>query len=1235
MGGVVTGKVPTTLGVLPTRRVKGQGSVAVARAGRQVIIFAAGGGEGDGSDAALGTLVDEALAGAKLASPAAPAGQGAVDMGDPKAAVPMYLDRWDRYGFRFYYWPWQCPKGPDGKDLLSYDPLPEFDFLRRTQSGLVLWEKPHPVDGAEGVLDYPWSDWAIRLCQAARLAVGINVEVGNRPTWLLNRCREQEMGRMPKYVGGWYGLRSFESILSWSAPAREAALAQAQKAIRVLGRYDNVVNWLEPCGEMYHGACDVLIEHGPVADRGYREFLRERYGTPQAVGKRWHGEASPIKSWDDVHLPELASFAGWDGEAVDLTGPWRVSYDAAYGQAASAAVDLDDSAWPVVTAPGHDIAMYLPKRPAVWRRQITIDPAWRARHERVWLYVWDINDTRPRKQEPRTDVLVFVNGQAAPESNKPASGREAHWAAVEVTAALRPGANVIAISLPQGYLGYRTYLSPQSPRQYPGLGEHLNAQWADFMDFSAWSRVRAVRRGAQAIRQVDADRPITFMHPDEYSAGIKRSCQDYGGVFHNTGYMAGVWADMNSMQMAGSDLPTDVEPGSGAVDLPDFKRFMGRWSTEGIQGVDYFIHVGDVLWKPEILDYFQKTQNLWHLLGKYHTPKAEIALLMSDRLARLGGWPWEYDASVNLPSGYWRWDLPRLLLPEYPREGVDEGDFDTGRAGQYRVILDTNTSVMDEELLKGIEAYVRGGGIFVTFAQTGRHSSTRQDAWPISRLTGYSVTKIDPHNAQGQIIRNHKLTVAAGQDVFHGDDWPTVAHANGLTLRKDAADCQDLLLWEEGGVAVGMRKLGKGWIVHNGVKFAHDRGCGDPRSARRFLGELLGWAGLARVPATAAGVLMRHFVSNNGLYDVWAMWNESSKPVTTDLVFRDGRPRERAIDANSLQPLPVTQAAGGPRVAGLAFGPWQTHVLRTERRELAGAPMRWLQLQRDWWRGNAPLGDAIAQAPDRLTVDLTEDWTMKMLEPGQDAAALAQPAADDSAWPRRDVSVLTFEGPEQPRRVLFRRKFTVPAHWNSGRVALWVRTDGGTTYVESGRVYIDGKVAYEKLGDGIPGMEFDGLLKPGTTHVVALEVVGKRSLLGVRGPAWLAWKPAASRRQDLAGPWAISTDNLHFTPPSALPGPADNMTAARRVVRIEGDAKGQPRQNVVFHAAADNYAIVSVIVNGRCVPRFAHLIGTEVDLNITPFVRPGQDNELILITRPGKLTIREASLDFYDADKYP
>ena len=60
-------------------------------------------------------------------------------------------------------------------------------------------------------------------------------------------------------------------------------------------------------------------------------------------------------------------------------------------------------------------------------------------------------------------------------------------------------------------------------------------------------------------------------------------------------------------------LASDCEPGSGAVDLDDFKRFMGRWSTEGTQGIDYFQHIGDILWKPAVKDYFSKTLNLWHL----------------------------------------------------------------------------------------------------------------------------------------------------------------------------------------------------------------------------------------------------------------------------------------------------------------------------------------------------------------------------------------------------------------------------------------------------------------------------------------------------------------------------------------------------------------------------------------------------------------------------------------------
>jgi hypothetical protein len=38
--------------------------------------------------------------------------------------------------------------------------------------------------------------------------------------------------------------------------------------------------------------------------------------------------------------------------------------------------------------------------------------------------------------------------------------------------------------------------------------------------------------------------------------------------------------------------------------------------------------------------------------------------------------------------------------------------------------------------------WVKRGGTFITFEQTGRHTSTQHDVWPISKLTGYNVLKI-------------------------------------------------------------------------------------------------------------------------------------------------------------------------------------------------------------------------------------------------------------------------------------------------------------------------------------------------------------------------------------------------------------------------------------------------------------------------------------------------------------
>ena len=843
-----------------------------------------------------------------------------IDATEPEVHVPMYLDRWDKYGFRFYYGPFVKPRGADGRDVADYDQTQDFDFAEKSgHAGLVMWENANGQDTAEGIMDTSKWSWVLDEAKKRGLPIGVNFGM-QQLCWMFNRQRDQQLQGQPQYLGGWYGLLPFSPmLLSWNAAhAEDQALVQLQRTVRRFNDVDNIVSWMEPHEEMGHGAADVFVDYSPQADIGYREFLQSKYGGLDVVARRWGSE---LRSWDDVHVPELASFLGWNKEAVDLTGAWHVSFQAPYDES-SAAPQLDDSAWPTIVAPGNPTALYLPRSAAVYRRHIHIDPAWRAAHDHVWLYVWDLNDNRGLGNAgwhlpPGKFVKVYVNGKDVTEVPE---HKEEHRSAVDVSSALTAGDNLITVLLPWGLFDYRDYLSPHPPKQYPDLGPQMNARWADFSDWNAWCRGRAVRRGVRRIRQIDPNRPVTLASPDSYMSEMKAIAEDYGGLFHNTGYMAGFWANWHCMYMVNSGLATDVEPGSGAVDLPDFKRFMGRWSTEGLQGVDYFQHIGDILWNASIRDYFRQTINLWHLMGKYHTPKAEAAALISDRMGRLLGFPWHPDPAIVQRGGIVPVRINEWLLDSFPVDAIVENDFARGNVDSYKVVVDTNTMIMDKPLIADVEKWVRAGGIFVTFGQSGRHTSTAIDSWPIGQLTGYAVVQTN--------ITNSAINLAPGQPVFKDDFWVKARRASGLGLKKTLPECQDLMVWDNGATAMGMRPLGKGCVIDLGAT----------PEAPRLLRDILNWARLQTIPASTAAkdVLMRHFVSNNGLYDVWAMWNQKDAPMTTDLVFRNGLRPTTAIDVKTGSPVAVQGGADGVKIPGVQLDNWETRVFLTFRSAIVG-----------------------------------------------------------------------------------------------------------------------------------------------------------------------------------------------------------------------------------------------------------------------------------------------------------
>jgi hypothetical protein len=1206
--------------------VKDQGLVAALRFRAHVLLVTSSSRQG------LQQLENEALAGDKtrLSSTA-------------EAEVPMWLDRWDKYGFRFYYGPFKRPPGPDGRDVATYDPSQDFEFAKEMDhSGLVLWLGPNPTSTAEGITNMVGTDWVLRAAQKAGLPVGANGVVAET-YWLFNHSPEQMLQYQPQFLGDYYGSMNFggAELAGWNSPeAQDLELAQWQHGIEYLKTYPNITSWLEPHGEMGHGVADLLVEYGPVADRGYQQYLTLKYKTVQGLNTAW---GTAYAKWGDVRVPELASFCGWGNEAIDLTGKWRMSYDAPYG-AASATVNLDDSGWAEVEAPGHGLARLFPQKPAVWRRHFTMDKGWLATHRRVWLYVWDLNDTRSRA--PKNDVEVFLNGKPAPE--KPPVNSVNHHVALEVSSLLLADKNLLTVCLPKGLFNYRVYLTPEEPRNYPNLGPGTNTQWVDFVDWNAWCRAEVVKRGMQAIRQKDPDRPIDLMSPGSYASGIKESAEHYGGNFKNTGYMGAFWADSLPMMMRSSGKPFTAEPGGPAKNLAEFKHALGLWHTEGLQGIDYFIHLGSILWIPEIRQHFEQTLPIIKLIGKYHVPKAEVAFLWTTGNRALSDFPWQADPNVILPSNWNCKGLADSLLPLYPRDAITEGDFARGNATKYKVIIDTNTSVLEADELAQIEKYVRDGGTFVTFAQTGRHSAGVPDSWPIARLTGYQVLTVEKFDADGHTIGKFKpgdphagspcqpVKPAPNQTIYpQMEDWMKGNFLTGLRLKKVAPDAQDLLLWQDGTVAAGLRKLGKGCIIQLGCKNDGSVWLG---LAPEAITRILDWQGVRQVdghleadaktsPADLKQVISRQYLSNNGLDDVWAIWNQSDKQTfTVSLNLKSPAPQV-AWDVLGKVELPVKDG----KLSGLVLEPLQTRYFLMPHGAINEAPLAWLDLQRNWWAGTENTGKPVPEFKPKLARELTDDWAFKPLADADQAAPLADPKLSDSGWKRMRLGIFSLPDYPDVHHAVFRKRVTVPSEWNHGLVTLWIQSWNGGTFMDKGRVFLDGKLLQDTSTNGISGLDAGGAFKAGSSHLVAIEVMGQNGPVGVRGEAWFAYHPAPDGTQDLAGDWQVSPDGMRYPTTIKLPGDANGLVL-RRVVSID---KAQASRTVVLHGTAGSNWMRSVIINGHWVDRFRHRIGNEFDLNITPWVKFGAPNEIILTGSGGKFTLQEFSLEFHAKGTYP
>lgn len=1147
---------------------------------------------------------------------------------DTSAAVPMYLDKFDKYGFGFWY---QADSAPQGQEA-TYDPIKQdLQYAKKMGVGIQDMLDPNYADSAENMANTASTGW---VADANRwLGVPTFIQFGGGTAgalWLANRWPEQMQQHAPGFTGDWYGnygnwMGGAPAHISYnSGPAEDAENAIIARMVKHYSTYPNVTGYLEPHGEMGQSPVDLFLEYGPVADANYRRFLRGKYGTVQAVNQRW---SRTLNSWEDVHLPEVAHFLGWGPQAVDLGGQWKIGYEDGLSAEAKlqwAKPEYDDSKWPSAVEPGNDLVYFLPKKPAFFRRSFSLSQNELARlkaNGKVYLYVWDMN-------EPQGAILkAALNGQAMPDHTLPFARPD--WASFDVTNTVHEGQNFLALRLPQGFIGYKVYLSPDAPHNFPDLGPAMNAQWMDFRDFVAWSRVSQMRGTMQAMRRADPNKFIKMMSPGWMEDLEKEAAADYGAFFHDTGGMSGFFFDDLPAFLRSVGKPMSIEPSQGEENAGIMAVVFGRNVTEGTNAIDYFPNLGDVTWKPDMKQWFEAHQPIIHLLGKYHMETAHVAVMHSVRTQRLTDYP--FTPGIR-DADLLNWDVEDHL--PYPRDDIADQDFADGIADKYSFVIDANTTMMDAALLKHIEAWVRRGGTFVTYGETGRDSPDAPDSWPISQLTGYSV-KMPSVDAAGTPNNWGPATAVPGQTMLHDPMWARGENASGLLLTKVAPECRNVLAWRDGSIALGVRPLGKGFVVDIGQR--SDVGSllwGQFGNENLLFRELLAWRGLLE-PNPHADIPGRTvpFVSNNGLYNVTVVWGEGVKqPSDMTLHFPGANAPSALRDVVTGETLTGARQGDETVYSGLHIQPQETRGYLAPRGPITQAPLDWLNLQRDWWSGTlAPPPPPPVSPPTGHVLDLTQGWSLKPLGASDDAKAGL--AADARRWENIPLGVWNYPNHPDLTRGIVKKTFTIPAAWQGKGRIWWNFYDPNAVNLfppYKDQIYLDGQPLWQSnsLYD-MPGMDVTDKMTPGS-HTLSIVAQTDKPPVGVLVDSWIEFVPTPSVTQDLSGQWATSGDGLVYGASIPVPGPASAGFLQRT---FTPDPKGERDNAFLYLEVPGNFIGVSgVIINGHYLahngPR-----GSQFQLNLTPWLHHNAQNTLTIIHPNASL--KTVELRYYAPGAYP
>jgi beta-galactosidase len=171
--------------------------------------------------------------------------------------------------------------------------------ISKVRIGEFAWSRLEPEPGK---YDFEWLERAIAILHSEGLEVVLGTPTATPPKWLVDRMPDM----LPIDVNGKpRGFGSRRHYCFSHEGYRKECVRIVTELARVFGRNPGVTAWQT---DNEYGCHDTTLSYSAAARDGFREWLAQKYQSPQALNRAWGTVfwSSEYQSFDEVELPDMA-----------------------------------------------------------------------------------------------------------------------------------------------------------------------------------------------------------------------------------------------------------------------------------------------------------------------------------------------------------------------------------------------------------------------------------------------------------------------------------------------------------------------------------------------------------------------------------------------------------------------------------------------------------------------------------------------------------------------------------------------------------------------------------------------------------------------------------------------------------------------------------------------------------------------------------------------------------------